>query len=112
MKIKLLLVLVLVVVVFSETESGGGLPKWEWIVAVFFSFLGFSHVVDMSFYLEMFLTRQQMLRTIHKLTRAVIFIRLSEFWTECIGELLNFDYELNCMSVWVYDYDFIFELNM
>jgi hypothetical protein len=40
-----------------------------------------------------------MLRTIHKLTRAVIFIRLSEFWTECIGELLNFDYELNCMSV-------------
>jgi hypothetical protein len=35
----------------------GGLPKWEWIVVVLFSFLGFSHVVDMSFYLERFLTR-------------------------------------------------------
>jgi hypothetical protein len=43
-------------------------------VAVLFSFLGFSHIVDMSFYLERFLTTQQTLSTIHKLTRAVNFV--------------------------------------
>jgi hypothetical protein len=50
-------------------------------VVVLFYFLGFSYVVDMSFYLERFLTRQQKLSTIHKLTRAVYFVRLiySEF---------------------------------
>jgi hypothetical protein len=64
------------------------------IVTVLFSFLVFSHVVDMSFYLESFLMRQQMLRTIHKLTRALFFYKTG---LNCIGELLNFDSELNCI---------------
>jgi hypothetical protein len=40
-------------------------------VAILFSFLGFSQVVHMSFYLERFLTRQQNTLAIHNLTMAV-----------------------------------------